>query len=166
MFIILILKNQTPSVSKIDPHLILEGDCLRWLIKMGRIHKNLVSIAIDNLTEESFLVPSARELFKAYMDAHKAEESTDRLSLNIRLESVAAKELLAQIDQKKINLDRAEEHFIDSVQKLLERNWMEKREEIRAQLISGICSDEEAFALIREFEKVKNQRPKVLVPQV
>lgn len=160
---IYIKKSDSLGIHEVDPHYIIECDCLRWLIKTGKVMQRLVELATINLKAEDFKVEAARELFVAYMEAYQAGEPIDRLSLKIRLEHPAAQNLLMQIDEKKINLERAEQYFIQAVQKLLERNWMEKCEQIQKKIMDEGRSDEENFLLLREFQSIKNNRPVVSI---
>ena len=49
--------------------------------------------------------------------------------------------------------------------KILDRNWMEKREGIKRKIQSGQCTDEEALLLLREFDELKRAQPNVIVPE-
>ena len=47
------------------------------------------------------------------------------------------------------------------MQKILDRNWMLKREEIKTRIHSGQCSDEEALELAKQFEEIRRTPTKV-----
>ena len=59
--------------------------------------------------------------------------------------------MLTELLHKKINRDRAETLFEETMQKILERNWMLKREEIKMRIQSAELSEEEALALAKQF---------------
>lgn len=72
--------------------------------------------------------------------------------------------LLNEIMQRKINLQKAEEGFKETVRKILVRHWMEERESIRSQLQGGSLTDEEALGLARQFDEIKKKVPEVVIP--
>jgi len=54
--------------------------------------------------------------------------------------------------------------FIETVQKILERHWMQQREEIKLKIYSGTCSESEVLELARAFDQIKKARPQVVMP--
>jgi DNA primase len=49
----------------------------------------------------------------------------------------------------------------ESLQKILDRNWMDKREEIRSKIQSGQYSGDEVLELAKEFDILKKNRTSV-----
>ncbi len=68
---------------------------------------------------------------------------------------------MAEMLQKKVNREKAEAGFLESLQKLLERNWMREREEIKLKIYSGGCSEAEVLELARRFDALKKERPQI-----
>lgn len=97
-------------------------------------------------------------IYQAYLE----NGPSDLLSLAIRTNNQECQELLSGLLQKKVHLERAEEHFYDSIQKILDRNWMVKREAIKARIQSAQCSDEEVLELVKQFDELK-RAPKLKV---
>ena len=69
---------------------------------------------------------------------------------------------ISEILEKKVDKMKAQEHFMLSLQRLLDRNWMLKLEELKNLIQSAQCSDEEALNLIKQFNELRSLKPKVL----
>src|SRR5690606_37396630 len=85
----------------------------------------------------------------------------DLLELVSRLDDAEGQLGLADLLMKKIDKDHVEQHFIETIQKILNRNWMEQREEVKMKIQSGQSSEEEVFALVKQFDELKREPPKV-----
>lgn len=133
----------------VDPNRVLELDLLRWLVLM---REEFLSIAELNLSEEHFWSPACRELYTKL----RTEKNTDLLAL-----AAGDTTLLDEILKKKVNRERAKGQFLETVQKLLDRQWMQTREAIKMEIHSGKHTDEELLALAKQFDELKKQRPQV-----
>ncbi len=159
------LKPQILNVKKnIDPDKVLESDLLRWLFLVGDSGERFGLIAGRNLILESFKNPICRKFYARYLEALEKKNSLDLLSLAVDLDDSQEQTFIFELFQKKINREKAEELFLESIQKLLERNWLEKRENIRLKIQSGKFSEEEVLKLAKEFDELKKQKPKVDLP--
>lgn len=156
-----IKKSASVTFTEIDPDRILEADLLRWLFLMGESCPNLVAIAEKNLRTEHFRLSASQKLYEKYLVAAKENKPRDLLSLAIDLEQAEQQLFMAEILQKRVNRERAETCFIETVQKLLERHWMHQREEIKLKIFSGTCSESEVLELARQFDAIKKMRPEV-----
>lgn len=150
------------GITHVDPDRILEFDCLRWLLLMGESLPRIVEIAHANVKASDFKLPLSRRIYQLYIDNHFAKRGCDLLSLAAELDDAEVQSALSEILERKVNREKAEQHFIDSLQRLLERNWMEIREEVKSKLQSGNCSDDEAMDLAKQFDALKRQLPKVV----
>ncbi len=157
-----IQRNASVGIQEIDPDKIMECDCLLWLLRFSHELPQLKAIAEQNLAEEMFKVPLCRKLYAYCLQQISPDKKVDLMDLLIFLEDPAAQEFLDALFAKKVNKDKAEALLIEAIQKLLERNFMQKREEIRMQIQSGQHSDEDAMALLRAFKE--QSAPKVVVP--
>src|SRR5262249_42761079 len=119
-------------------------------------------IAQKNLGPHHFWVPMCKTLYCTYLNAAKEGRSSDLLSLFIDIHSEEAPPFLEEILQKKINPERAEFQFRETVQKLLDRDWLQKREEIKRLIHSGNRSEEEVLNLAKQFDELKKNRPVIL----
>lgn len=158
---IYIKRSASVSLSSVDPDRVLEADLLRWLLLMGESCSELVSIAEKNLRSEHFRISAARTLFEKYLAAAKENRPRDLLSLTIDLNQPEPQLFLAEMLQKRINRERALPLFIETVQKMLERHWMQQREEIKLKIYSGQCSEAEVLELAKRFDALKRERPEV-----
>lgn len=160
---IYIRKSASIGTQTVDPDRILETDLLRWLLLMGVEQPRLVDIARANLKEDDFRVTICQKIFNVYRENYENQRSCDLLSLAIDLDDVEGQFVMSDLLQKKINKERAESQLIETVKKMLDRNWMLKREEIKIRIQSGQCSDDEALELAKQFDELKRNPPQVVV---
>lgn len=155
--------KKTGSIGRadVDPNQVLEADFLRWILLLGEQNSHLVEAARLNIKKEDLHVAVCQDIYQTYMGAHQNGEPLDLLSLAINLQK-EAQEFVSEIFRKKINRERVEVHFYESVQKILDRNLLLKREKIKTKLQSGQCSDHEALLLAKEFVQIKRESPKVV----
>ena len=159
-----IKRSASVSFTDVDPDRILEADLLRWLFLMGESSPKLIAIAEANLMPEHFRVSAGRALYEKYLTATKENKPRDLLSLAIDLEQTEQQLFMAEILQKRVNRERAQSCFVETVQRILERHWMHQREEIKLKIFSGTCSEEEVLELARKFDEIKKKRPEAVVP--
>lgn len=160
---IYIKRSASVTFFEVDPDRILEADLLRWLFLMGDTLPELLPLAEKNLTPEHFRINAARILFEKYKSASQEGRSRDLLSLAIDLDQAEAQLFLAEVLQKKVNRERALVCFTETIEKMLERHWMQQREEIKLKIYSGRCSEEEVLDLAKRFDQLKKERPQVLI---
>lgn len=157
-----IKKSANVGIQTIDPDRILESDMLRWLVLGSKQYPHFVAIARQNVPAEFFRIEVCRLIYQAILEFVTAQQPIDLLSLAIRIGHPEGQELLSGLFEKKVNLERAEEHFRESVQKILDRHWMEKRESIKARIHSAQCTDEEVLLLVKQFDELKRNSPKIM----
>lgn len=150
------------SSINVDPDRVLEADLLRWIILASPQTKEFVRLARLNLTPEHFRLGAARKIYEKTLEAAQEEKECDLLSLAIDLENPEQQLFLAEILQKRVNRERAYEGFKESVQRLLERHWMQQREEIKLKIYSGSESEEEVLELAKRFDEIKRLRPQMI----
>ncbi len=155
-------KSAFAGTLEIDPDRVLESDLLRWLVITGPLKPHFAILAIKNLKPSHFCVPVCRRAFETIQEAAEIGQTCDFLTLAAHLGDSEVQELIHDLHFRKVNLERSEGLFRTVVQKLLEREWMSKREELRLKIQSGSCSDEEVTALLQEFDRLKKTPPKVV----
>jgi DNA primase len=155
-------KTQSIRIENFDPDRILETDLLRWLLLVSDSGKRFLEIVKLNLKEEDFKVGICRKFFEKYVRAFEENEGVDLLSLAIDLEDAEEQLFISEILQKKVNREKAEKGFMETLQKILNRNWMEKREDIKVKIQSGNCSEEEILEFVKKFDEIKNKRPEIV----
>lgn len=153
-------RTSLAGVAKIDPHFILESDFIRWLLLLMPKGPTHLSIAEQNINPDHFTTPHCRQL---YVKIHEmsSQGTLNLLKFSTSLQNGELEALLQEILSKSGDPIRAEASFFEAMQKLLDRSWMDKRESIRVKIQSGQLSEEEAFRLLKEFEEVKRQEPKI-----
>lgn len=154
------LKDKAKNIC-VDPDRILEMDVLRWLLLMGENTPHFIKIAQINLSPKHFRIPVFREIYQIYLDAFTKQQPLDLLSLAINMDDTEAQIAMSEIIEKKINREKAEDHFMETIQKMLDRHWMQAREDIRIKIQSGKYSDEEVFQLAKEFNELKKNPPSI-----
>lgn len=159
-----IKRSASVTFTEIDPDRILEADLLRWLFLMAESCPQLVPIADANLRPEHFRIAAGRSLFEKYLAAAKENKPRDLLTLAIDLEQTEQQLFMAEILQKRVNREKAIPCFVETVQKMLERHWMNRREEIKLKIYSGTCSESEVLELARQFDQIKKERPQAVIP--
>ncbi len=158
---IYIKRSTSLGVTEIDPDRILEADLLRWLL-LGPVTEQMIRIVESNLNSEHFRLAAARRLYEKALSSAKENKTCDLLTLAIDLENPEQQMFLAEILQKRVNRDKAKDGLIEAVQRLLERYWMQQREEIKLKIYSGKCSEAEVLELAKQFDEIKRARPLVV----
>ena len=154
-----IKRSASVTFTDIDPDRILEADVLRWILLAGAQVPQIHQLTSKNLTADHFRLASAKAIFEKVVGA---EKMTDFLSLAIGLENPEHQIFMAEILQKRVNRERPLIGFKEALQRLLERNWMHEREQIKLKIYSGGCSEAEVLELARKFDQLKRERPVVI----
>lgn len=154
---VFIKKTGSISQMQVDPNRVLEIDLLRWLLTAGQI---VQPIAFTNLLPEDFFIPSCSKIF-ATLKEHAGEESFDLLTLATELGDAEHQLFLSEILQKKVNREKAAEGMRETLQKMLERNWMQRREEIKIRIHSGHGNEDELLTLAKEFDQLRRNPPQI-----
>jgi len=157
-----IKRSASVGSETVDPDRILETDLLRWLLLVGQEQRRLIDLVRTNLKKEDLHLSICQKIFELYLENDKDHRSCDLLSLAIDLDDAEGQLVLSGLVQKRVNKERAEQQLVETIQKILDRNWMEKREEINLRMQSGQCSDEEAVALAKQFDDLKRCPPRIV----
>lgn len=156
-----IKKSGSIGLQTIDPDQILESDFLRWLLLTGHLFPQFMEIAKKNIASKDLRVEACRKLYDAYALCYEEKKACDWLALAAHADGADVQTVIDEIFRKKVNMERAEELFSETVQRVLNRNWMQLREELRVKILSAECSDDEAIALAKEFDQLKGNPPKI-----
>jgi len=150
----------------IDGDRILEADLLRWLIVAGHSVPELRIIAEKNLSSEHFRFPGSKILYTHILDSIKEGKACDILALAANLENPEEQAFLAEILQKRINREKAFDGFVETIQRFLERHWMQQREEIRLKIHDEKNTEAEIVELAKKFDHLRGQKPQVIIPKM
>lgn len=156
---LLIQKSASVGMHEVDPDRVIEADLLLWLIRFSNEFPQFVEIAQQNILPENFRIKVCRSLYDIFMTAITTHQPHDFMTLVIQLQEPDGQYFLDELFRKKVNREKAESCFIESLKKFLERNWMQKREEIKMKIQSGQHSDEEAINLLKAFDELKRNPP-------
>lgn len=154
-------ESLTPAAF-IDPQKILEADFLRWLLLFSA-NQEILNVALLNITPDHLLVPVSREFYKIILELNQSGKVCDILNVGMHVENSEAEGFLSLILQKKVNGDKAKEGCIETIKKILERNWLLERERIKIKIHSGKCTDEEVMLLAKKFDTLKKSPPEVVL---
>ncbi len=148
----------------IDPDKILEADLLRLLFMAGEKLQKLMPIVKANLVPDQLRVSVCQRLYQLFLEAYEAGAQTDLLTFAAGLEKEDEGDLMQEMLSRKIQIEKIEESLVLTIQRILQRNWMEERENIKLQLHSGKLNEEEALELAKQFDQLKRRVPEVVVP--
>ena len=65
--------------------------------------------------------------------------------------------------KKRIDREKAEEKFLETIQRILDRNWLEERERIKLKIQNAMITEDEALLLAKKFDELKRNKPKVSI---
>lgn len=156
----IVRKTASAGFLEIDPDRILESDLLRWLLLGGQGKTSVLTFIQRYLSPEDFHTPICRTLFQEFCKAHKAQEWPDLLTLLTLGEESHA--LIEEMMAKKVDKTREKQSVIETLQRMVNRRWMQECEAMRLKIQSGNCSDEEAIVLAKQFAERKSGAPKVI----
>lgn len=158
---IYIKKSASIGLQSVNPDRILETDFLRWLFLCGREWPHFIEWAERNINFEDLKDPICCQFYQTYLKCYKQGGSYDLAILANQMPADESQAWLGELMQKKINREKAEVQYIETIQKILDRNWMQKREDIKVKIQTGQCTDDEALELVRLFEEIKQNPPSV-----
>lgn len=150
-------KAASVGLYEIDPDWVMETDVLIWLL---HTNPELEALIEKHLTAASFILPISQKTFQHYLERKLEGKKPDLIAL-CQLEEGVGQKLVEEMTSKKINREKQELYFKAALQKLLDRNWLAKREQVWAKIQRGAGSEDEEIALAKEFEEIKKCRPKV-----
>ena len=149
------------SSSTIDPNRILETDLLRWLY-LKSSDRSIVELVQKNLSVEDLQVPICRKFFSFFFQEENLTFSGDLLSLAIQCNDAEIQDFFNELLEKRVNLIRAKEGIAEIIEKILVRNWMKKREEVKRS-IESTEEEKEKLTLLQEYDFLTKTPPKLVV---
>ncbi len=148
---------------QIDPDKILEMELLRWFIHGKDKQESIRLLVQSNLKPEHFKHAGCQSIADKILFATDAEN--DALSLAMNLETEDDQNLLDEILRHKVPTERTFEGAQSVVKRILDRNWMQHKELIKKRIHEQPNNQETIFELVKEYNELNQNPPKVLLPQ-
>src|SRR5262249_25601349 len=82
-----IKKSASISIQEIDPHRILEGDFIRWLIFASAQYPLIIQIAKANITSSHLCIPGAIKLYESFLKEVNERQICDLIALGSCMET-------------------------------------------------------------------------------
>ncbi|MCH9617797.1 MAG: DNA primase [Chlamydiia bacterium] len=146
------VKNAAP----IDP---IEKDLLRWLLLAPE--KDLIHIIMDNIEIDYIYNHDVKEIFSLAKELHREGQNIDLLHLGMSLTETQIK-FLEEIKSKRMNTLKAREGITNLCQKMIDNEWNRRGELIQSKMRLDGVSEEEVFALAKEFDENKKNKKNIL----
>jgi DNA primase len=152
------LKGQTDPLETYIP---LEGDLIRWIILAKREAQRYITWTEENIHTDDFKHPRCRKIYEAIKQNIDPQLGVILIDVAATLEE-QEQGLLNELMNKKVDRGNVDTHFETTLQQIMTRNWLEKREDLRKKI--DLCStDEEMMTCLKEFDRLKNQPPQVKI---
>ena len=138
----------------VDPDRVLEIDLLRLLLRGNIGFREVVRKYVE---PKHFRLTPCQKLYEAYLRA----EDIDLLSVMESVDDPEIERCVDEIMTSKLKNEKIEELFIFTIQKIIDRKWMEDREAIQREINSGSHSDDKVLELARKFDATKRMQVKL-----
>ncbi len=158
----LVPRPQALTKWSIDPNKILETDVLRWILLDGEHQTKWIQLAKLNLAPSQFKCIPCKLIYEAILQVFEQGLSIDFYRIGSLISSPEEHQILSDIMDRKINLQKAKEGVIESVRKVLLKNWMEEREQVKTQIQNSSLSEENVLVLAKKFDDLKKNIPQVI----
>jgi DNA primase len=140
----------------VDSDRILETDLLRWLVLLGPTQPQLVSLSALNYPPERIRTPLCQTVYRALLDNLAQGAPIDLLALAGSLDGTEIEPFLEELTSKRIQPEKADAQVRHTIEKLLERDWREQREQISHRISQEKLTDSEKLDLARQFDALKS----------
>lgn len=149
-------KIETKKIVKIAP---IEKDLIRWLLIVK--DKELLDMIMNNIKKEFIYDQTVSLIYTLAKNLHLENKEIDLLNLGSFLDEEKIL-FIEDIKRKRMDVLKAKEGVRFLCQKLLDRDWDAKCNLIKKKIQSGSLKEEEIFALAKEFDKMKKNKPVIL----
>lgn len=142
-----------------DPNRFVEMTLLQILIISSSMNQKIASTIALNVLPSDFIQKDCGRLYATVTEELKKEGKLDWLSLMMHLQKEHLDDLFVEITSKKVQEGKLEEASREVMNKMLIRNWMMRREEIKNKIQTNRQGDEEALNLAKQFDELKLNPP-------
>jgi len=143
----------------VDTNRVLETDLLRWMVLLGPTQPALIALAAANYPASLFRTPLCQRVYGAILESHLKGLPVDLLSLGATLADSEVEPFFQELTAKRIHPERADAQVRQTLGKLLERDWLEQRDQIRARIAQESLSDAEKLELASQFDAMSRSPP-------
>lgn len=117
----------------------------------------------ENLDESDFTSSECREIYSIFRVLKRLNNEANFEDLKDVVDLKKYKSLFEEMRHKHLpDADIQDGWLKDTVKRIVERNWMKRRENIRRLIQNGKRSDDEVTELMKEFNHLIRNPPKVL----
>ena len=150
--------KKAPVVQKrfIDP---IEQDLIRWLLLTTE--EEFIDIIMENVAADYIYDEGIREIFCLCKMIYGRGEKIDMLHLGMALNEQQI-HFLDQVKSKRMNISKAREGITFLCQKLIDREWQRKAEDIKNKMNQDGLSEKEIFTLAKEFDEIKKTKQNIM----
>ena len=151
-------KAQETKVEK-EP---LEEELLKWLFFSLEHSKEVACLAQTEFVSSEFVLPFHQKLYDAFLSLHTSQKPLLLLSLLELFDTEDVSKCEALFKSTSIRIDRAKLAVTELMNRIKERNWRKKREEIKTKMKSLASLDEEQSILYaKELSSLGVVPPKI-----
>jgi DNA primase len=163
-----------PSLKVLKPETtVLEDELLRWLLLERENPLAWIEMAEKTIAPTDLINPVARYFYLRILEAFRQGSPSSYQTLtsqlvatgeevqSVEVEIDMALEYLDHLSQRKISSEKSFERFLETLQKLSERNWFQKREQIHQLIASKSLSPEEERIWIERFSALLKEKPNI-----
>jgi len=134
---------------------VLEEDLVRWLLLLE--DKELLKMIFENLTPECMGGDLIRKVFTFSKELFEEGGDIDLLHFGALLDEDEMK-TVESFKSKRMNTEKAKDGVRKLCQKILDREWIKKCDAIKEKINNDNLSEDELFALAKEFAEVKKNK--------
>lgn len=152
------LKRPSLGSLTIDGDHVLEVDLLRWLVIAFEQEPSLVKWISLNIQEKDLNDPVCQKVYSRLITFQG--EKFDMLHIGGLLEE---KELflLDEITSKRVNRLKIKEGILETLEKILKRNWLRQREELRK--LAHLAKEEEEIEITKKLSELIKNPPQIQI---
>ena len=152
-------RTEPLGATMVDPDLILEGDLIVWLFRLQKNeHRQL---AYDKLKDGHFRNPLTRRLFIEGKSRYEAKLPFTLIEVAYLFDNQQEELAFSHLLARKVDSEKMKELYPLAIKRLLDREWLYQKEEIREKIQMG--SDEESLVLAKLFDQLHKTPPELLV---
>lgn len=145
-----------PSV-RVQRDLILETNLLQTMMVLVSEEPKLIDWIIENIQATDLQNPLCCKIYSCFVADYQKGVAIDMLSLGMHLDTLEEQEFLETLCKKSVVWQKVESSLQEIMQKILDRNWMAKRDKIDRKIKQQTLCNEDALALLEEYKNISRK---------